>query len=106
MPSDNPLRVRKNILQQIHNKIISIDDQIKDDNGGKLQYHINRKASKRGPLISDNIDKYEYLTGRKVLPSNQKQIIEIAKFNYFHLEKAFEEQDKTIKDQGKIKSVP
>ena len=42
----------------------------------------------------------EYLTGEDILPSNQQQIIEQAKFTYSPLGKAFEKQIKTIKDQG------
>ena len=34
------------------------------------------------------------------MPSNQQQIIEQAKFTFSPLEKAFEKQIKTIKDQG------
>ena len=45
--------------------------------------------------------KYEYLTGEEILSSNQKQIIEQAKFTYSPLERAFEKQIKTIEDQGK-----
>ena len=41
-------------------------------------------------LSSARIDKYEYRTGEKILPSNQKQIIEQAKFTYSPLRKAFE----------------
>ena len=41
LASDNPLRFRKNL--SIYNKIMAIDDQIRD---GKLQYDINRKAAK------------------------------------------------------------
>ena len=40
-----------------------------------------------------------YLTGEEILPSNQQQIIEQAKFTYSPLKKAFEKQTKTIKDQ-------
>ena len=36
---------------------------------------------------------------KKIFPSNQKQIIEPAKFTYSPLEKAFEKQTKTIEDQ-------
>ena len=36
----------------------------------------------------------------EVLPSNQKQMIEQAKFTYFSLEKPFRKQTKTIEDQG------
>ena len=35
-----------------------------------------------------------------MLPSNQQQIIEQAKFTYSPLRKAFEKQIKTTKDQG------
>ena len=41
------------------------------------------------------------------MPSNQKQIIEQAKFTYSPLGKAFERQIKTIEDQGEkqIKAI-
>ena len=74
-----------------------INDQIRDE---KLQYNINRERAKISPLSSGKIDKYEYLTGGEILPSNQQQIIEQAKFNYSPLGKAFEKQIKTIEDQG------
>ena len=48
-------------------------------------------------LISMNI----YLTGEEILPSNQKQIIEQAKFTYSPLVKAFEKQIKKVEDQGR-----
>ena len=35
------------------------------------------------PLSSRKIDKYEYLRGEEVLPSNQRKIIEQAKFACF-----------------------
>ena len=76
---------------------MTINDQIRDE---KLQYDINRKAAEISALSSGKIDKYEYLTGKEILPSNQQQIIEQAKFTYSSLEKAFEKQIKTIKDQG------
>ena len=70
---------------------MTIDDQIKDE---KLQYDINREAAKISGLLSGKIDKYEYLTGEEILPSNQKQIIEQVKFTYSPLVKAFKEQTK------------
>ena len=81
-----------------------IEDQIKDE---KLQYDINREAAKVSALSSGKIDKYESLTGEKILPSNQQQIIEQAKFTYSALGKAFEKQTKTIEDQGEkqIKAI-
>ena len=74
-----------------------IDDQIRDE---KLQYDINREAAKISALSSNKFNKYEYLTGEEILPSNQKQIIEQAKFTYSPLGKAFEKQIKTVEDQG------
>ena len=76
---------------------MTIEDQTKDE---KLQYDINREASKISALSSGKLDKYAYLTSEEILPSNQQQIIEQAKFNYFPLGKVFEKQIKTIKDQG------
>ena len=83
---------------------MTIENQIKDE---KLQYDINREAAKISALSSGKIDKYEYLTGEEILPSNQQQIIEQAKFTYSPLGKAFEKQTKTIKDQGEkqIKAI-
>ena len=34
-------------------------------------YDINREARKKSDLLSDKIDKYEYLTGEEILSSNQ-----------------------------------
>ena len=77
---------------------MTIEDQIKDE---KLQYDINREAAKISAFSSGKIDKYEYLTGEEILPSNQQQIIQQAKFTYSPLGKAFEKQIKTIEDEGK-----
>ena len=40
----------------------------------KLQYDINREAAKISAFSSGKIDKYEYLTGEEILPSNKKQV--------------------------------
>ena len=77
---------------------MTINDQIRDE---KLQYDINREAAKILALSSGKIHKYEYLTSEDILPSNQQQIIEQAKFTYSLLGKASEKQVKTIEDQGK-----
>ena len=83
---------------------MTIYDYIRDE---KIQYNINREAARVSALSSSKIDKYEYLTGKDILPSNQKQIIEQAKFTYPPLGKAFEKQIKTIDDQGErqIKAI-
>ena len=69
---------------------MAIYDQIRD-----------RKAAEISAKSSGKLHKYEYLTGEDILPSNQQQIIEQAKFTYSPLGKAFEKQIKTIEDQGK-----
>ena len=81
---------------------MTIEDQIKDE---KLQYDINREAAKISTLSSGKLDKYEYLTGEDILPSNQQQKIQQAKFNYSPLGKAIEKQIKTIKYQGERQVV-
>ena len=77
---------------------MTLEDQIRDE---KLQYDINREAAKISAVSSGKTAKYEYLTGQEILPSNQQQIIEQAKFTYSPLGKAFEKQTKAIEDQGK-----
>ena len=84
---------------------MTIEDQIKDE---KIKYDINREATKIAALSSGKIDKYEYLTGEEILlPSNQQQIIEQAKFTYSPLGKSFEKQTRTIEDIGEkqIKAI-
>ena len=76
---------------------MTINDQIED---GKLKYDIHRQAAK----LSDNIGKYEYLTGEERLASNQNRIRKQAKFAYSPLGKAFEKQTKqlNIKEKNKL----
>ena len=81
---------------------MTINDQIRDE---KLQYDINREAAKISALSSGEIHKYEYLTGEDILPSNQQQIIEQAKFTYSPFRKAFEKQIKTIQDRVQVKTI-
>ena len=98
LASDNSLHFRKNILEKMHKRIITIDDKIRDE---RLQYDINRKAVKISALPSVKIDKYEYLTGEEILPSDQSKIIKQVKFTYLPLGKGFEKQTKTIEDKDK-----
>ena len=77
---------------------MTINDQIRDE---KLHYDIDREAAKTSALSLGKSHKYEYLTGEDILPSNQQQIIEQARFTYSPLGKAFEKQTKIIEDRGK-----
>ena len=70
---------------------MTIDDKIRDE---KRQYDVNRESAKLSALSPGKIDKYEYLTGEEILPSNQRQVIEQAKFAYSPLGKAFEKKQK------------
>ena len=81
---------------------MTTDDKTRDE---KLQYDINREAAKISALSSGKIDKYEYLTGEEILPSDQRRVIEQAKLTYSLLGKALEKQQqkKTIEDPGKNK---
>ena len=60
LPSDNPLRFRKNLLGYYIIKIMTIEDQIKDE---KLQYDINREVK----LI--NMNKLFLLIQNQILKS-------------------------------------
>ena len=79
---------------------MATNEKIRDK---KLKYDINREAAKISALSSSKIEKYEYLTGEQILSSNQREIIEQAKFAYTPLGKAFEKQ--TEKQVGALKSL-
>ena len=76
---------------------MTINNHIRDE---KPRYDINRETVKISALSSGKTHKYECFTGEDILPSNQQQIIEQAKFTYSSLGNAFEKQIKTIGDQG------
>ena len=54
------------------------------------------KQQKISTLLSGKTEKYP----KEILPYNQSQVIEQAKFTYFILQKVFEKQTKAIQDQG------
>ena len=81
---------RENLSERI--LITTIDDKIRDE---KFLYDINRKEAKLPALSSEKINKYE-----KILHSNQRQIIEQAKFIYFVLGKTIKKQIQAIENQG------
>ena len=75
---------------------MTIDNKIRDEN---LQYDSNREAAKISAFSSGKIDKYEYYTGEEMLLSDQRRVIEQAKFTYFPLGKALEKQIKKLKNK-------
>ena len=68
---------------------MTIDDKITVE---KLQYDCDREAAKTWTLLSNKIDKYEYVTGEdeNISPPDQSRMIEQAKFTYSALGKALE----------------
>ena len=60
---------QKESFKRIQKLIKKIDDKVRDQ---KVPYNISRRAAKISALSSDIIDKYEFLTGEEVLPSDQK----------------------------------
>ena len=83
LPSDNSSCFRKNLLERMQKLIMTIDDKVIDE---KIQYDINREVAKVSALSSGKIEKYEYITGEEILPSDQSSMIEQA------FCKAFEKQ--------------
>ena len=77
---------------------MTINDKIRYE---KLQYDTNREATNISALSSGKIDKYEFLTNEEIFSSDQRIIIEHAKFTYSPLDKAFEKQIKLIEGQGR-----
>ena len=68
---------------------------------GKLQYDINRVATKISTLSSGKIDKYEYLTVEETFPPQQHRIIEETTFTYSPLAEELKKQTKQLKSMVK-----
>ena len=81
---------------------MAIDDKIRDE---KLQYNINREVAKISALSSGKIDKYEFLTGEEILPSDQRRVIEQTKFIYSPQEKLWKNKQKQSKSKEKSKQI-
>ena len=71
---------------------MTIDDKIRDE---KLQSGFNIEAE-IASLSSDNIDQYEYLTGKEVLPTDQGKVIEQTYFQvyFFSIRESFGKTNK------------
>ena len=78
----------------------TLDYKTRDEN---LRYDINREALKISTLSSRKIDKYKYLTGEKILPSDQRRLIEHTKFTYSPFMKALRRKRKRLKIRAKNK---
>ena len=70
----------------------------------EAQYHLDRKAAKISALSSNNLGKYEYLTGEDL--GLKPSTIEQAKFEYSPLGKIFNKGlDKDDKKEGLFKRL-
>ena len=76
--NDNPLRFRKNILQN-DNKIKNFDNKIEQN---KAQYNLDSQTARISALSSGNIGKYEFLMGEDVL--QEKKLLQLKDFNIHH----------------------
>ena len=74
LPSDNPLRVRKSLLKNDCWK--EIQNSWSKTERSKVQYNLDRQTAKIAALSLGNIGKYEFLTGKYVLP--EKDLLEKA----------------------------
>ena len=77
---------------------MTINDKSRNE---KLEYDFNREIATKLPLLSDKIDKYEYLTVDEILPPSHKIVMQKTQFTYSALGKTLEKQVKTGPDQGR-----
>ena len=87
---------------------MTITDQIKILNKkimqNEAQYNLDRKAAKISTLSSNNLDKYEYLTGEDL--DLKPNTVEQAKFEYSPLGKIFNKGlDKDDRKEGMHKWI-
>ena len=87
---------------------MTVTDQIKILNRkikqNEAQYDLDRKAAKISALSSNNLDKYEYLTGEDL--GLKPSTVEQAKFEYSPLGKVFNKGlDKEEKKEGLLKRL-
>ena len=62
---------------------------------------LTEKQQKHRFYHLEKLIKSEYPTGKEILPSDQRKMIEQANFTSSHLGKGSEKEKKTIEDQGK-----
>ena len=78
-----------------------LDRKVKQN---KVHYDLDRKAAKISPYVSNNLDKYEYLTGEDL--DYKPDTVEKAKFEYSPLGKIFNKLlTKEDKKEGILKEI-
>ena len=84
---------------------MSITENIKAINNkieqSKAEYNLDRQAAKSYDLSSGNVSKYEFLTGRDVLPGNYllEKAAAIKRFKYCLLDKELKKQTSVAEKQ-------
>ena len=68
---------------------MTIDDKIRDE---KQKYDIKRETAKISALSSGKTDKYEYFTGKEILLSDQRKVID--QVYLFSFRKSFRKTNK------------
>ena len=109
LPASDPLRFSKNLLHSL--KKMTITDQIKILNRktrqNEAQSDLDRRAAKISALPSNNLDKYEYLSGEDL--GLKPSTVEQAKFEYSPLGKIFNkglnEDDKEERLFNRLKNI-
>ena len=81
----------------VTDQIKTLDRKIKQN---EAQYDLDRETAKISALSSNNLDKYEYLTGEDL--GLKPSIVEQAKFEYSVLGKIF---NKGLKTEGLFKRI-
>ena len=84
---------------------MSISEKIKTINNkiekSKAQYNLDRETAKISALLSGNVNKYQFLTGKDILP--EKDLLERAtalkKFEYSPLSKELKKQTSAAEKQ-------
>ena len=84
LSSDNPKMSAIDKIKAINNKIEQ----------NKAQCDLDRQTAKISALSSGNVSKYEFLTGKDVLPEKGllEQNVELKRFQYFPLDKELKKQ--------------
>ena len=105
LPASDPLRFRKknsNLKKMIvSDQLKIVDNKIKTS---QAQYDLDRLATKTSVLSSNDLRKYEYLTGEDL--GQKPSAVEPAKFDYSPMGKMFNKRlTEKDKKEGLLKSV-
>ena len=106
LPASGPLRFTKKIMKFFIKMVVTDQFKISDRKimQNEAEYDLDRKAAKISALSSNNLDKYEYLTGEDL--GLKPSTIEQTKFEYSPLGKIFNKGlDKDDQKEGLFKRL-